>query len=440
MKLSGWGRYPQLECRVLTARAARDVGRLVAGGTSVIARGNGRAYGDSAVNRHATLSMLGLNRMLAFDPASGLLTCEAGVLLADIVETFAPRGWFPMVTPGTKFVTVGGAIAADVHGKNHHGDGAFGDHVSSLDLLLADGRVVTCGPQNEPDLFAATRGGMGLTGIILRATVRLRPIETVYIRQETLRARNLDESLALFEASNGWSYSVAWIDGQARGAGLGRSILMRGEHARREELPPSLSAAPLALRRGLTVKVPFNLPDFTLNHLTVTAFNEVYYRLNKPGTVLCGINPFFYPLDAVLSWDRIYGPSGFFQYQCVLPHSASAEGLRTLLDTIARSGRGSFLAVLKLLGPQDGLMSFPMAGYTLALDFPADIATLTLANELDAIVADHGGRLYLAKDSRMGAGLLRRGYPGLDRFRAIKSAWDSRGVFRSLQSERLGYD
>jgi FAD/FMN-containing dehydrogenase len=194
----------------------------------------------------------------------------------------------------------------------------------------------------------------------------------------------------------------------------------------------------MASRR--TVTVPVDCPDFTLNRWTVSAFNALYYRVHRPGTGICGIESFFFPLDAVLGWNRVYGRSGFFQYQCVLPHAASAAGLRTLLTTIAASGRSSCLAVLKLLGAQDGLLSFPMAGYTLALDFPADIGTLTLANELDAIVADHGGRLYLAKDARMGCGLLRRGYPGLDRFRAIKAAWDDRGVFGSLQSQRLGYD
>ena len=419
-------------------RTPGEVARLVTGGTSLIARGNGRGYGDCALNPTATLSLLGLDRMLAFDPGAGHLTCEAGVLLADVVATFVPRGWFPMVTPGTRFVTVGGAIAADVHGKNHHRDGSFGDHVVSLDLMAGDGSIITCNPGRNQKLFQATRGGMGLTGIILRATIQLRRIETAYIRREVIRAKSLEAVMALFESSNDWTYSVAWIDTQARGAAIGRSVLMRGEHAIREELPARILPAPLAMGRGFTVRVPLDFPAGALNRWTVSIFNELYYRLNKSVSSICDLKSFFYPLDSILEWNRIYGRSGFFQYQCVIPRSSSHLGLVRLLDTISRSGWGSFLAVLKSFGPQDGLMSFPMDGYTLALDFPADVGTLNLAQELDAIVCDFGGRLYLAKDARMGTGMVRRGYPRLDEFCAVRAACDERGVFRSVQSERLG--
>lgn len=443
MMLSGWGRYPRIACRVLTPRDERDATAAVRaaagadGHGGLIARGNGRSYGDAALNRRATLSMLRLDRMLAFDAGSGRLTCEGGVLLSDILDTFVPRGWFLAVTPGTRFVTVGGAIAADVHGKNHHKDGSFADHVDSLDLLLEDGRVVACGPDHEPELFAATRGGMGLTGTILRATLRLRPVATAWIRQETVRAPDLDTIMGLFEASADWTYTVAWIDCLARGARLGRSLLFRGEHAEVEELPAARRDRPLAPPRHRSIPVPCDAPPGALNRWTVRAFNEVYYRMGTPGTAIVGAWPFFYPLDSLLEWNRIYGGAGFVQYQCVLPKSASAVGIRALLEAIARSGRGSFLAVLKLFGKQNGLVSFPMEGYTLALDFPANAPTFGFLNELDAIVADHGGRLYLAKDARMGAGLLHGGYPGLAAFRDIRARWNPAGTFRSHQAERL---
>ncbi len=437
MILSGWGRYPKIACAVTTPRSAVEAAALVRQTDSLIARGNGRSYGDPAINRKATVSMLRLDRMVAFDPQTGLLTCEAGVLLSDILDIFLPRGWFPMVTPGTRFVTVGGAIASDVHGKNHHKDGSFGDHVQSLDLLLADGQVVTCGPDREPELFAATRGGMGLTGIILRAAIRLRPVETACIRQETLRARDLDEIMELFERSEDWTYTVAWIDCLARGARLGRSLLYRGEHALRDELPADRRAAPLARPARRNLSVPCDAPGGVLNRWTVSAFNELYFRSARPGTAIVDIDPFFYPLDSILNWNRIYGRAGFTQYQCVLPKSVSAQGLRALLTAIGASGAGSFLAVLKLFGRQDGILSFPMEGYTLALDFPATAPTLGFLNELDAIVGDHGGRLYLAKDARMAAGLLRRGYPRLPEFRRVRADRNPAASFCSLQSERL---
>ncbi len=439
MRLSGWGRHPWADGALLAVRTGGDVTRRLRPAASLIARGNGRAYGDAALNPQGMLSMLPMDRLLAFDPATGLLTCEAGVTLADILAVFGPRGWFPVVTPGTKFVTIGGAIAADVHGKNHHRDGGFGAHVRSLDLALADGRVVTCGPGREPELFAATLGGMGLTGVILRASFRLRPIETAWIRQETRRAATLDDALALFEQSGDRSYSVAWIDALAGGASLGRSVLMLGEHAVASDLPAGLRAAPLVSGRRGTLRVPCDFPGCALNRHSVAAFNEAYYRLAVPGTRLVDLERFFYPLDALLDWNRLYGRRGFVQYQCVVPRAAAAGGLRRLLTATAASGLASFLAVLKLLGPQGaGLLSFPLDGYTLALDFPATAPVFALFRELDAIVADHGGRLYLAKDARMDAEALRRGYPELDRFLAARQAWGARSIFHSLQSRRLG--
>lgn len=443
MRLAGWGNYPRIDCRLLRFRDTAELAGLVAANASMIARGNGRAYGDAALNPAATLSTLGFDRIRAFDPESGRITCEAGVLLADLLDLFVPRGLFPPVTPGTRFVTVGGMVAADVHGKNHHVAGSFGRHVERLEVMVADGRVVACSAEESPDLFRATIGGMGLTGVILTATFRLAPIGTAWMRQETLVAADLDAAMALFEESADWTYSVAWIDCLARGARRGRSVVTRGEHARLDELPSERRQRPLERPRRPVRRVPIDLPGAALNRWTVRAFNEAYFRRARPGTAIVDYETFFYPLDALLEWNRIYGASGFTQYQCVLPKAASREGLARLLDAIARAGQGSFLAVLKLFGPSgggaaDGLLSFPMEGYTLALDFPARAAGFALMTELDAIVADLGGRLYLAKDARMGAGMLARGYPALDRFRAVRDDWDAGTRFSSLLAERVG--
>lgn len=428
--LSGWGNYPRIEVRKLTARGRAEAIAATAAEPSLIARGKGRAYGDAALNRAATLSLAPSNRMLAFDEATGRLTCEAGVTLAEILDVFVPRGWFPPVTPGTKFVTIGGMIASDVHGKNHHGAGSFGEHVESLELALADGSVVTCSPGEE--LFAATCGGMGLTGVILTATFQLMPIESAFIRQDTRRAANLAEAVAVLESSAHWTYSVAWIDCLARGAELGRSLIFLGEHATQDQ------ARGAKAKTGRALAVPIDAPAWALNRYTVSAFNAAYYGVERPKSAIVSYVPYFYPLDAIHDWNRLYGRAGFVQYQCVLPKGAALAGMTLLLERIARSGRASFLSVLKQFRAQDGLLSFPMEGLTLALDFAVDRKTLALLDELDAIVADHGGRIYLTKDARWSAERLRQGYPRLDEFLAIRRRVDPAGKFSSLLSQRLG--
>jgi decaprenylphospho-beta-D-ribofuranose 2-oxidase len=436
-ELSGWGRYPRAECRVVAPHGEAELRAVLAQSPSLIARGNGRSYGDSALNPDATLAMRHGDRLLDFDPATGRLAAQAGVMLADIISTFLPRGFFPPVTPGTKFVTLGGMIAADVHGKNHHKAGSFGDHVESFDLMRADGSVVRCAADENRALFDSTRGGMGLTGVILRATFRLMPVETAYIRQETLRARDLDETMELFERSQDWTYSVAWIDCLARNGGLGRSLLFRGEHATAAELPETQRKAPFAAPSRRAARVPFDLPALALNRWSVRAFNALHYRRAGTGAALVDYDRFFYPLDAVLEWNRLYGGKGLVQYQCVIPKDRSRAGLTALLERIAAAGVGSFLSVLKLLGPGHGMLSFPLEGYTLALDFPFSGPALDLLNALDEIVAAHGGRVYLAKDARLKAETLRRFYPGLDDFAAARKAADPDGRFASLQSRRL---
>ncbi|SLN70527.1 FAD-binding oxidoreductase [Roseisalinus antarcticus] len=438
MRLSGWGNFPVHTAEVSAPDGeAALVSALQKG--PLIARGNGRAYGDSAVNRLNTVQMRRFDRMLSFDADSGLLVAEAGVLLGDVIEAFLPLGWFPAVTPGTKFVTLGGMVAADVHGKNHHKVGSFRSCVSWLDLMGADGQVRRCAPDRHAELFDWTLGGMGLTGIVLRVAIRLTPVETAWIRQETRIAANLDAAMDLFEASHDATYSVAWIDCLSGGAQRGRSIVMLGEHATLADLDRKQARAPLSVPRKRPKSVPLTPPAGLLNGLTVRAFNALYYRNGQrnAGTRLVDWDSYFYPLDAILGWNRIYGRKGFMQFQCALPLERSREGLTALLKAISAAGAGSFLAVLKRFGPQDGRFSFPVPGYTLALDFPVTARTRRLMERLDGITIAHGGRFYLAKDSRMSAETLRLSDPRAEAFAQARKDFAARESFASLQSERL---
>lgn len=456
MELSGWGRYPKIDCHVARPRAERDVlaaAAAVAGAghtpdpsevpaAPVIARGAGRAYGDSALNRDGTIDMTGFDRMIAFDADTGSLTVEAGVVLGDIIETFLPKGWFPPVTPGTKFVTVGGMIAADVHGKNHHKAGSFRGFVDWIDLADPSGQVRRCSEDENADLFDWTVGGMGLTGIILRVSFRLIRVESAWIRRKTIPAAGLDETMAAFDAADDWTYSVAWIDCLAAGAQMGRSLLMVGEHARRDELTAARLKHPFAVKRRRQWRVPPGFPGAVLNNATIRAFNAAYYRLGvrQAAESLTDWDRFFYPLDAVLDWNRIYGRRGFVQFQCVLPLSESPAGLAAILEATGAAGRGSFLAVLKRFGPgragEKGL-SFPMEGYTLALDFPATPPSLALVDRLHAIAMDHGGSFYLAKDARLRAPEFARSDPRVADLTAFRAQSGATARFGSAQSRRL---
>jgi FAD/FMN-containing dehydrogenase len=440
MLLSGWGRYPRIDCRVVAPGSSRAVAGALGHAGPSIARGMGRSYGDSALNRNAVIDMRGVSRFLAFDPATGVLEAEAGVVLGDIIATFLPRGWFPPVTPGTRFVTLGGMIAADVHGKNHHGAGSIGSFIEWLDLMTPEGEVRRCSPSQHAELFALTIGGMGLTGPIVRAAVRLMPVTSGWIGQRQLAAPDLDAALAAFEDNLASPYSVAWIDCLATGKAIGRSLITLGDHAVPDDLPERTRNRPydVPARRRLTV--PVDAPGWALNGLTVKAFNAVYHArgLKALGDSVVSWDSYFYPLDAVLGWNRIYGPQGFAQFQCVLPLEHSRDGLVKLLEAISAAGTGSFLAVLKRMGPQESAISFPMEGYTLALDFPARRRPLELLDVLDRIVLDHGGRFYLAKDSRMPADVLHASDPRAARFRERREALGLVRHFSSLQSERLG--
>lgn len=440
MTLSGWGRYPRLAARVTAPRDVAGLTAAMAAGR-VIARGNGRAYGDSAIGLDNTLQMGHFNRFLAFDPGTGVLTAEAGVLLADIVKVFLPRGWFPYVTPGTKYVTLGGMIAADVHGKNHHKHGSFGSCVEWVEVLTPAGEILRCSLDSNPELFAWTVGGMGLTGVILRAAIRLRPVASAWVRTSTRVAENIAQAIEIFETTEEATYSVAWIDCLQSGAGLGRSVILVGEHAGVAEVPRAHRASPLVLPDAGRVTIPVDFPVWALNRFTVRAFNASYYRRARTGQRehVMACDRFFYPLDAILGWNRIYGRRGFVQFQCVLPLASAERGLRALLQAIAASGAGSFLAVLKRLGAQDSRFSFPMAGYTLALDFPVTSKTMALLDRLDAIAVDHGGRFYLAKDGRMSAQTFHRSDPRAAAYAEFRKSHGMADALGSAQSGRLQF-
>lgn len=435
--ITNWGNYPRTEAEEFFFESAPELSHKISSHDSLIARGMGKCYGDSSLGR-TVASSLHFNKITSLDLDRGIITCHAGVTLDDILNIVIPKGWFIPVSPGTKFITVGGAIAADVHGKNHHREGTFSEHILSFEIMLHDGAIMQCSKEENAELFYLTCGGMGLTGIILSATFRLKKIESNKMRGEKIRAANLGEAMQLFEESSSWTYSVAWIDCLATGKSKGRSVMMRGEHATVAEAGENNLFSEDGKRK---FNVPFYFPEFTLNSFSVKVFNEAYYRIAPRQTrkYISSFDSFFYPLDAILHWNKIYGRRGFTQYQFVLPLEASKEGLNKILDRISKSNMGSFLAVLKLFGEQNqNVFSFPMKGYTLALDFPVTKKLFPLLNELDAMVTDFGGRIYLAKDMRVSGETLKRMYSGYDRFSEGIRKYNPGLRFRSLQSDRTG--
>ena len=441
-EIAGWGNYPRIATERLAPRRPAAVPALLTSRSGLIARGQGRAYGDAAIGMAATLSSQGLDRMRAFDSATGCLTVEAGVTIAEILSTFVPRGFFLKVVPGTKFVSIGGAIASDIHGKNHHRDGSFGDHVQSLRLALPSGQIVDCSRAENAELFTATIGGMGLTGVIVEATVLMMPIETGWLKQTTHVAANLDAAITALDATASATYSVAWIDCVARGHALGRSLIYVADHASaadKDSLGPQRPQFPDPRRAGPTV--PGWFPGFALNPLSVRAFNEIYFRRGAAragAPELVHWDPYFFPLDAIGAWYKIYGHRGFLQYQCVIPAAHARAVLAEIMARVARRGTASFLAVLKQLGDSHGLMSFPLRGYTLAMDFPITDTLFSFLNELDRLVVAAGGRLYLAKDARQSRATFEAGYPSLPAFRDLRKRISANDHLVSHLSARLG--
>lgn len=427
-EVANWGNFPVVEKEMKSEDSLSKIIDFVKNHNEIIARGNGRCYGDSALSEHI-FSTKRLNKFISFDRLNGVIECESGVLLSQILEVIVPQGYFLFVTPGTKFVTVGGAIASDVHGKNHHAEGCFSEYVLEFSLLNERGEVLKCSRDENQEKFWATIGGMGLTGIILSAKFKLKNIETSYIYQESIKADNLDEIFRLFEESESWTYNVAWIDCLQKDKNLGRSILMRGEHAFKHQISQKQQQNPLELKKGINPSVPFYFPGFVLNNLTVKLFNLLYFNKQRKKTVKNFVHyeSFFYPLDIVNDWNKIYGKKGFIQYQMVIPKEKGKEGMRKILETIAKSGNGSFLAVLKLFGKNnpEAYNSFPQEGYTLALDFKVNSKLKKLVAQLDSIVEEYGGRIYLTKDSMSKSSLTSY----------LKNVQNSK--FQSLQQKRI---
>ena len=414
--LASWGRVLKVEHEVISLASRLDaLPPLLEPWQTFLPRGNGRSYGDSCLNTGGTaLRTRSLDRFIAFDPSTGILSCEAGVLMSEILRLVVPQGWFLPTTPGTRFITVGGAIANDVHGKNHHVVGTFGCHVRRFELLRSTGERLICSSTEHSDYFAATIGGLGLTGLVTWVQFQLRRIGNPWIDTETIRYESLSEFFNLCETSDqDYEFTVSWIDCAGQGQRLGRGLFMRGNHA-----PVGVTPGKHPSR---TWTFPFVPPVSLVNYVTLRAFNTVYYHNQSARNArrIQHYEPFFYPLDGILEWNRMYGPKGFYQYQCVIPNEWSSEATSELLKDIAKSGMGSFLSVLKVCGQIEspGMLSFPMPGVSLALDFPNRGERLEkLFTRLDAIVRSAGGRLYAAKDGRMPGSLFRAGYPRWQEF------------------------
>ena len=439
-RLSGWGDNIRADC---VLREPENEGQIQASvdPAGTIPRGLGRSYGDAALNAGGrVLGLTRFDRYLAFDDATGTLTCEAGVSLGQILADFAPRGWFPTISPGTKLVTIGGCIANDVHGKAHHAQGAFSQCVEWMKVLLASGDVVTASRTENEDLFWATFGGMGLLGVVLTAAIRLRKIETTYFRQKSIRVKDLEGMLvALEEHDHAFPYSVATLDVFATGAAIGRGVLVVGDHATRADLPGYLAVHPLRVPPPGRLSVPFELPEITLNRLSIRLVNAVIQNVQARALPFTHYDTVVYPLDGIGHWNRGYGRAGFTQYQFVIPFEDGLRRMRGLLTAILSSGELPFLNVLKRFGKESGgVLSFPREGYTFAIDFPMRTNTVQLLKRLDQMVLDAGGRVYLGKDSYLDAATFRAMYPAIDRWLAVKAKYDPRGVFTSDLGRRVG--
>lgn len=423
--VSTWGNHPVVKKIFKSEEDYSKIREFLKQNNEVIAYGNGRCYGDAALGE-AIFSTKKLNKFISFDRINGIIECESGVLLSEILEISVPQGFFLMVTPGTKLISIGGAIASDVHGKGIH---CFSESLIEFSIMIENGDILKCSREENSDKFWATIGGMGLTGIILKAKIKLKKIETAYIQQESIKAENLDEIFELFEECKNWTYNVAWIDCLAKGKNIGRSVLQRGEFATKAQLPEKLKENPLKLKKKFIPTIPFYFPNFVLNNLTVKMFNLLIYNKQRSKKVenIIPYENFFYPLDAINDWNKIYGKSGFIQYQMVIPVDKGKEGMKKILETISNSGNGSFLAVLKYIGKNNPLAynSFPFEGYTLALDFKVNRELKQLVSNLDKIVEEFGGRIYLTKDSMSKSSLTNY----------LKNVESSK--FVSLQSKRI---
>lgn len=430
--ISGWGNYPKKETQLLKPSSRSKLITNLQKQKSLISRGMARSYGDSSI-ASVVMQTTYLDHFIEFDPNSGLLTAEAGITLREILKVIVPMGWFIPVTPGTSYVTLGGAIASDVHGKNHHIAGTFSHHVKFMDILLGTGEIVTASSADNIDLFKATCGGMGLTGIIICATIQLTPIHSSQIRQKTIKTNCIEATCEAFEENSRSTYSVAWVDCLTKGKNLGRSVLVLGEHEDNGDLE-------------LGIKDPINVPDYVpsalINSITMKIFNSTYWhRAKKNHEEIVSLIPYFYPLDAIGCWNKLYGKAGFLQYQCVIPKANGIRNLRKLLEEISKCGESSVLAVLKNLGKaNDNFLSFPTEGYTLALDFKLTTSIIKLLYQLDNLVIEMGGRVYLTKDAIMQESKFKIMYPKWKEFESVRQKYGAIGKFSSNQSKRLGLE
>lgn len=429
-KISGWGNYPKTEAKLLKPSSNTLLRSNVQKAKSFISRGMARSYGDSSISSEVIKTTY-LDHFLEFDTIKGLLTAEAGITLQEILKVVVPKGWFLPVTPGSSYVTLGGAIASDVHGKNHHITGTFGQYIKSMNVMLGSGDILSISSSESADLFSATCGGMGLTGVIVSATVQLIPIKSSLISQKTIKAKSIEETIEAFNENSSSTYSVAWLDCFAKGKSQGRSILMLGEHE---------DSGGLELGIKNLITIPFYASSSLLNPMTIKIFNIAYWnKAQHNQKKIVPLMPYFYPLDAIGSWNKLYGKAGFLQYQCVIPQENCITNLKILLAEIAQSGNCSFLAVLKKLGKaNDNLLSFPIEGYTLALDFKLTMSTIKMIHKLDNLIVGMGGRVYLTKDAVMQESTFKATYPKWEEFEHVRDKYKAIGKFSSMQSKRLG--
>ena len=443
-RLDSWGLY--LHARTDVARPAlqADLKRLLKAGRQrhILAYGRGLSYGDACLNRNQiTVKFDDLSHVISFNVERGILICEAGITLTEINRMTLPHGWFIPVTPGTSYPTLGGCFAADVHGKNHHHAGSISNHVRWIELVTAVGKVIRCSGRTNADLFRTTAGGMGLTGLIYRLSLKLKRVNSVYIRAEHVRVRNLREMMETLHAGDSlWDYSVSWIDCAAGGLDLGRGEVAFGRHAEPDELPFNSHSKPFDIPSKAGLELPCTPPLSLVSNLTTRLFNELYIRRGgsrRKRTLIVPYDKFFYPLDMVRAWNRLYGRSGFIQYQFVVPFDAGYGVVRKILETCLKTGHIPSLAVLKRLGPGNGLLSFTIPGWTLAIDLPVKPGLLPMLDEFDRSIIDHGGRVYLAKDARLSSEAFRAMYPEFPRWLSIKRKVDPEDLFSSDMSRRL---
>lgn len=438
-KLAGWGNFPVTASYNFFPSSESEVLKTVKQG-NLVPRGLGRSYGDQAINENGQVAICThLNHFLGWDEKEGILECEAGVSLEEIINVFGPKGWLPMICPGTKFVTIGGAIANDIHGKAHHVDGSFYNCVISFNIMLASGEVVAASRTEHADLFEANFGGLGLLGVILSAKIRLRKVETTYFKQKSIKVKNLEEMLKALEEYAHFNYSVAWVDPLAKGSKLGSGVLTVGNAAGLDDLPPSLRKEPLKLHKKSKLTVPFFLPGFLLNTVTVKMLNRVIAFVQNSPKEFIHYEKFFFPLDMINNWNKGYGKRGFIQYQFVIPPGKEgAENVKKIIEMIASSGCTPFLNVFKKMGHGQGILSFPFEGYTLAIDFPVTKNLRAFTKKMDAEVLKAGGRIYLGKDSMLDKETFQAMYPQYDQWLAIKRKYDPQNVFTSDIGRRLG--